>query len=371
MCPGIDNLIVTLLIGNETHVIVVGNFFYLFATFLNNFFLLWRNDNITEVERKTGHISHTVTQVLDTVEEFACLGHTHSLDNIGNQATQCLLGDDIVEEAHFVRNYLIDDDTANRSFNNMLLHLAVHNIINDYLHLSMQVAASFIVSNQSLFRAIEGQAFTLGSRTDLGDVVETEHHILRWHCDRSTIGRIQDIVALKHQNLRLQYSLVTQGKVDGHLVTVEVSVECSTCQRVQLNSLTLNHLRLESLNTETVKCRRTVEHDRMSLHYVFKDIPDNRLTTVYDTLCALDRLYDTTLNELANNKRLVKFSSHQLRKTTLAHFQFRSNYNNRTGRIVNTLTQQVLAETALLTLQRVRKRLQRAIALALHSRTLA
>ncbi len=43
-----------------------------------------------------------------------------------------------------------------------------------------------------------------------------------------------------------------------HLVTIEVSVERGANQRVQLNSLTLNQLRLKRLNTETVQGRCTV-----------------------------------------------------------------------------------------------------------------
>ena len=134
-------------------------------------------------------------------------------------------------------------------------------------------------------------------------------------------------MALEHQNLCLKYCLVAQWEVDGHLVTVEVGVERSTCQRMELDCLTLDKLRLECLDTKTVKCRGTVQKHRMTLHHVLEDIPDYRLTAVYDLLGTLDRLHDAALNELADDERLVELGCHKLRQTTLAHLQLRT-YND-------------------------------------------
>ena len=134
-------------------------------------------------------------------------------------------------------------------------------------------------------------------------------------------------MTLKHQNLSLKYSLVAQWKVNSHLVTIEVGIERSTSQWVELNSFTLNKLRLECLNTQTVKCRSTVKHYRVTLHHVLENIPDNRLTTINDLLSTLNGLHDTALNELTNNKWLIQFGSHQLRQTALTHLQLRT-YND-------------------------------------------
>ena len=51
-------------------------------------------------------------------------------------------------------------------------------IINEHFHLRMEVAAAVVIGDNCLFRTIEGQTFTLGSHTYLGDIIETEHHIL-------------------------------------------------------------------------------------------------------------------------------------------------------------------------------------------------
>ena len=235
----------------------------------------------------------------------------------------------------------------------------------------MEITTTLITSDQSLLRTIECQALALSTWTNLCNIVETKHHILRRNGDRRTISRVQNVVALEHQDLSLQDSLVAQWKVNSHLVTIEVGIERCTCQWVQLDSLTLDHLRLECLDTETVKCRGTVQHNRMTLHHILQNIPDNWLTTINNLLGTLDSLYDTTLNQLTDDEWFVKLCSHQLWKTALAHLQLRTYNDYRTSRVVNTLTQQVLTETSLLTLQRIRERLQRTIALALYSRTLA
>ena len=195
----------------------------------------------------------------------------------------------------------------------------------------MQVAASFIIGDDGFFWTIESKASTLGSRTNLGYIIQTEHHVLRRNGDRSTIGWVQDVVALEHQNLSFKNSLITQRKVNGHLVTIKVGIEGGTSQWVQLNSLAFNQLRLESLDTQSVKCRGTVQKHRMTLHHILQDVPNDRLTTVDYLLGALHRLDDAAFDEFADDEGLVELGSHQLRQTTLSHLQFRSNDNYRTS----------------------------------------
>ena len=90
----------------------------------------------------------------------------------------------------------------------MTLSLAIYDVVDNNLHLCMEIALAFIVGNDSLFRTVERQALALCTRTDLSDIIETKHHILRRHSDRSTIGRVQDIMALEHQQLCFKDSLV-------------------------------------------------------------------------------------------------------------------------------------------------------------------
>ena len=244
-------------------------------------------------------------------------------------------------------------------------------VLDHHLDLCVEVATPLVVGDDGFFRTVEGQSFTLGSRTYLGDIVETEHHILRGHGDRRAVGGIKDVVALEHEDLRLEDSLVGQREVYSHLVAVEVGVERRTCQRVELYGLALDELGLERLDTQTVKRRSTVEEHGMALHHILEDIPDDRFAAVDDFLRRLHRLDDAALDEFAYDERLVELGGHEFGQTALAHLQFRTHHDDRACGIVDTLTEQVLAETSLLTLERVRERLERAVGLTLDGSALA
>ena len=151
----------------------------------------------------------------------------------------------------------------------------------------------------------------------------------------------------------------------GHLVTVEVRVECGTCEGVELDGLALYQLGLECLDTETVKGRGSVEQDGVSLHYVLEDVPDDGLLLVHDLLGRADCLDDASLDELADDEGLVQLGGHVLGQTALVHVQLGSYDDHRTGRVVHTFTEQVLTEAALLSFEGVRKGLEGAVGVSL------
>ena len=325
VCPGVDDLIVALLIGDKTHIEVGLDLIDLVLTTLDDRCFLLRHDDVVEVEGKTGEVRHAVTEVLHTVEERASSVHTYVFDYVGDELTQSLLRDDTVEEANLLRDDLVDDDTSHGGLYDMADRITLLiNVVNQTFHLSVLVDTLLVECDDSLFRTIEGLTLTLCTRTDLGDIVKTEHHILRRHGDRSTIGRVEDVVALEHQNLSFQHGLIAQRQVNSHLVTIEVGVERCTSQRVELDSLALDHLWLECHHRQTVKRRSTVQKHRVTFHHVLKNIPNHRLTAVHDLLSTLNCLHDATLDELADDKRLVELSSHQLRQTALTHLQLRT-----------------------------------------------
>ena len=143
--------------------------------------------------------------------------------------------------------------------------------------------------------------------------------------------------------------------MDSHLVAVKVGVVRCTSKRVKLKCSALNKYRLKCLNTESVKCRRTVEKNRVTLDYNFKCIPNLVLCTLNCFSCSLNIDNSLSFYKAFHNKRFEKLNSHFLRKTALVHLKFRAYNDNRTTRIVNTLTEKVLTETALLTFKHIGK----------------
>ena len=66
----------------------------------------------------------------------------------------------------------------------------------------------------------------------------------------------------------------------------------------------------------------------------------------------------TVLYQFLHNEGFEQFDGHLLRKTALINLQLRTYDDNGTSGIVNTLTQQVLTETSLLTFQHIGKGFQ-------------
>ena len=156
--------------------------------------------------------------------------------------------------------------------------------------------------------------------------------------------------------------------MDGHLVTIEVGVEGRTGERMQLDGFSFNHSGLESLDTEPVQGRRTVEQHGMTLHHVLEDVPDHGILAVNYLLGALYGLHDTALDELADDERLVKLGSHELGQTALVHIELRTDDDDRTGGVIDSLTEQVLTEASLLALERVGETLESPVGFALDGR---
>ena len=126
-------------------------------------------------------------------------------------------------------------------------------------------------------------------------------------------------------------------------------------------ALTLYQDRLESLNTQTVQCRSTVQHNRMLFDDVLQDIPYLRLKALYHLLGIFDIVSSTVGNQLFHYEGLEQLDGHLFGQTALINLQLRSYDDNGTSGIVYTFTQQVLTETSLFTFQHIGKRFQRTV----------
>ena len=82
-----------------------------------------------------------------------------------------------------------------------------------------------------------------------------------------------------------------------HLVTVEVGVERRADERVNLDCLALDELRLEGLDAEPVQRGGTVEQDRVTGDDLFEDIPDDGTSPLDHALGALDVLGVVKVNQ--------------------------------------------------------------------------
>ena len=357
MGPDIDNLVVTFVVRDEPHVVVIHHFIHVVVRAGNQFFLDFRYDDVAQVEREATLVGRAVTEALDVVEELNRLGVAGLHQHVGDDVAQRLLGQQFVDEAVFLRHHAVKDDTAHRRVEQVG---GTVGIFQTHLDPSVHIHAAFVVGDQRLFGRIEHGTFALYLQVAFrfkafGQIIQPQYHVLRRYRDRRTVGRVEDVMRSQHQQLGFQNGRVAERHVNGHLVTVEVGVEGRTYQRVQTHGLTLDEFGLERLNTQTVQGRGTVQQNGVPFHDIFKDVPDNRVFAFHNLLGRFHGLDDAALQQLADDERFEQFGRHVFRQAAFVHLQIRPYDDNRTARIVHTLTQQVLTEAALLTLQTVGK----------------
>ena len=150
----------------------------------------------------------------------------------------------------------------------------------------------------------------------------------------------------------------------GHLVAVEVGVEGRTDQRVQLDRLALDQDRLERLDAQAVQRRGAVQQHRMFADHLVQDVPDLGAFLFDQLLGLLDGGRIALGFQPRIDERLEQLQGHLLGQAALVQLQFRPGHDDRAARKVHALAQKVLAEPALLALQHVRQRLQRALVVA-------
>ena len=149
--------------------------------------------------------------------------------------------------------------------------------------------------------------------------------------------------------------------MDRHLVAVEVGVERGADQRVELDRLAFDQLRLECLDAQAVERRRAVEQDRVLADHLFEDVPHLGLLALDHALGLLDGAGQALGVEARVDERLEQFERHLLGQAAFVQLEVRTDHNDRTAGIVDAFAKQVLAETALLALQHVGEGLQRAL----------
>ena len=94
---------------------------------------------------------------------------------------------------------------------------------------------------------------------------------------------------------------------------------------------------------------------------LFEYAPHLGVAAVDETLGALHVLREVHVDQTLDDERLEQLQRHRLRQTALVHTQRRADDDHGTAGVVDSLTQQVLTEAALLALEHVRKGLERAV----------
>ncbi len=144
--------------------------------------------------------------------------------------------------------------------------------------------------------------------------------------------------------------------MDSHLVTIEVSIEGATYHRVEADSLPFDENRLERLNRQTMEGRCAVQEYVVVLDDFVEDFVGLFGLSIHHPTGGADVVGVFLGDELVDDKRLEEFEGHLLRQTTLVELELGTNDDNRTTRVVDTLSEEVLTEPSLLALQGIGER---------------
>ena len=164
-------------------------------------------------------------------------------------------------------------------------------------------------------------AFASGVDALASRVVKTQHHVLRGHNGRLTVGGEKHIVGSEHQGARFHLGLHRQGDVNGHLVAVKVGIEGRAHQGVQLNGFAFNQNGLKRLDAQTVQGGGAVEHHGMLFDHFLQNVPHHRRTTLDLFLGRFDGRGNAHGLQTREDEGLEELQGHQFGQTTLVQFE--------------------------------------------------
>jgi len=158
-----------------------------------------------------------------------------------------------------------------------------------------------------------------------------QHQVLARGDDRFAVFRTQDVVGTQHQDLGLGSGLFGQRQMDCHLVAVKVGVEGRADQRMDTDGASLDQLREEALDAQTVQSRCTVQENRMVRDDFLDNVPDSGILAFDQLFSGLRVGCDLLVDEFIDDKRLGQLDRHLLREAALPHLPGRSDRNDRTA----------------------------------------
>src|SRR5690606_16563204 len=234
--PDVNNLVVTFIVCDKTHVVVGSNTFYLLIGVIDHGLFLLRDNNISQTERKTSSEGESITHSFDLVKEFSSFWNAGHLEDVSNNIPQGFFGQYLIDETCFLWNRLVKQYSTYSSVDDLVYQMSgLIEIFCPDLDHGVKIHFLLVVSDHYFFVRVESQSFSFDrsfrSRlSGLGHVIKTKHHILRRYSNRRSICRVQNVVGSKHQKLSFQNSFRPRRKVNRHLVSIEIRVEVGTYQ---------------------------------------------------------------------------------------------------------------------------------------------
>src|SRR3989338_2895392 len=149
-----------------------------------------------------------------------------------------------------------------------------------------------------------------------------------------------------------------------HRVAVEVGVVCGAYEWLNLNRVAFYENGAERLNRLTEERRSAVEEHELAFDSLFENRPDFRRLVFDEAAGAADVVCEFAREKALDHEWAEEFEYHLLRQSAFVELKIGADDNDGAARVVDTLTEKVLTEIAMLAFQIVGEALERATAAA-------
>ena len=220
--------------------------------------------------------------MLDIVKHLGCTGHAVHMEAFVNDLVQVLLDDLVVDlqaehivqcltlaQAQILGDHAVEDQKTQCAVNKTAVLLTLKLALQAHLDGSLQRDLAIEIGQLRFILGSEHAALALGVLINEGEVVAADNHVLRGGNDRLAVLGFHDVIGGQHQEARFSLRLNGEGNMDGHLVTVEVSVVRRADEGMKLDRFALDQDRLKGLNTQAVQRGGAVEKNGVLLDHIF------------------------------------------------------------------------------------------------------
>ena len=352
--PLVQHMVVPFLSTHQTTIVVLLEFHDFLLSTLDEGCLRVRRDEVVCCERQTTSSRFTEAHLHHVIQQMDGCASAETLVTVTDCTGQIPTSHGLVVEIHAVRKHFIETNASRSRLNDGSINAGIVigfqplELGQTHFHFGMQ--GNDTLSKSEIQFVVTGKHHALSKLIGHinSGVVATHHDVLGRTHDRLTIGWCEHIVGAHHQSVGFDLCLNRERQVNCHLVTIEVRIETFADQRMQVDGVSFYQGRLKSLNPHAVQSWSTIQQHGMIGDYLLEDIPDFFVFPFQHFLGRFDGIGMTQLFESSNDERLVEFQCDFLWQPALMKFQSWTDNNHASSRIVDTFTEQILAETSLL-----------------------
>ena len=302
--PDVDNLIVTLAIGDNAFAVLLLNLPDLLVSIFEFGLFLFRNDHVRNPNRDAGLGRFRKTEFLQFIQRRDRFGRASNLVTTPDNIAKLFLARCLVEKSQLFRPNLVEDDTARCGLDDLCLGISKGRLL---AVIGILDPDAIVRPNTSLghgkfhFGRIRKKRKTSVAVTSYGtsrilcQIITAERDVLGRRRDRLATRWREDVIRSEHEHTGFHLRFHRERHMDSHLVAVEVRVVSRADERVDADGFAFDQLWFKRLDRQSMQSRRPIEQHRMTLGDFVKNVPDFRRLALNHFFRAAHRVHITEI----------------------------------------------------------------------------